>query len=105
MAKKKSEEKAVEETPVVDEATKLEEQIDADTAAPEGVKTGKTGVQVDSVVVREDEDGVKSITPTGKFVAVGVLIFNEFGVHAGTEPNENEAAKKASSFNTTRKFR
>lgn len=87
-------------------AKELEDQIKKDTAGPEGAKTGKTGVVTDGVrQVFEDKNGIKSITPTGKFESVGNLIFNEFGVHAGTEPNDSEAAKKASSFNTTRKLR
>lgn len=87
------------------EAAKLDKEIDNETAAPAGTPTGsKNTAQVGAVSVKE-VDGVKSITPTGRFEAVECLIFNEFGVHAGTEPTPTDAARKASSFNTTRKFR
>lgn len=110
-AEEKADAEATRVATLSDEDKKAEEeaalaaQIDVDKKAPEGVKTGATGVVSSPSPVRENEAGVKSIAPTGRFESVGNLIFNEFGQHCGTEDNDSTAAKKAGSFNTQRKFR
>ena len=89
----------------VDEAAKLEAEIAAATAAPEGVKTdlGSVAPAGDlKVVESKGEDGSKVRRlerPTGKFEAVGVEIFNRQGALVGTEEKENDAARKADRFN------
>lgn len=88
-------------------AEALENEVDAATTAPAGVRTAskKASAAPKHEIKEEDnEDGdqvVRSLqTPTGKFVAIGNEIFNPKGQLIGTEENSNDAARKADRFNS-----
>lgn len=94
----------VEEAEVkTNEVEKLDKEIEAETTAPEGVKTDKKtrkSTPPAETSVTESKDGVKTITPTGRFVAIENLIFNERGQHVGTEESPSVAARKVERFNS-----
>lgn len=91
----------VEKTQAEIDAEALENAVDATPAGQTDVEKGP------APEVMENEEGVKSIRPSGKFVAIGNLIFNEVGQHVGTESNDdlgkNAAARKAERFNIQHK--
>lgn len=80
--------------------------------APAGSIAPKPIVPVQETVVNAEgeEKKAKSITPTGKFEAVGNEIYSELGVLVGVESangdlsGEQMAARKADRFNSLRKL-
>lgn len=88
------------ETEVNKDAAALEAEVDTATAAPEGVPVAVEPKTAVAAKPKKNEDGQKSITPTGKFEAVGVEIYNKAGVLIGVEVDEATAARKADRYNS-----
>jgi hypothetical protein len=86
-----------------DEASDLEKQVEKDTTAPADVlaidRPAPTPVS-SKEILKNKETGVLTIRPTGRFEAIGSLIFNREGVHVGSEANDNDAARRADRFNS-----
>lgn len=88
------------------DAAALDKKVDADSAAPSAganssgapLPPAEKAPEAPSKVSKDD--GVESITPTGRFVTVGNKIFNPQGVLVGTEEDASVAARKADRFNS-----
>lgn len=87
------------------DAAALDKSVDASAAAPAGATSSGAPLPPaekapEAASKPSKEDGVESITPTGRFVTVGNKIFNPQGVLVGTEEDASVAARKADRFNS-----